>query len=60
MENQVKSGKEIVDDFFSNIQSIPDVDLVLADKLVKLYKSGSLTDKGISNELQKLRNQNGN
>lgn len=60
MDNTVKSGKEILDDFFQNIQNIMNVDMVLAQSLAKLYQDGKLTDKNIINELQKLRHQNGN
>ncbi len=60
MDNTVKSGKEILDDFFQNIQNIMNVDIVLAQSLAKLYQDGKLTDKNIINELQKLRQQNGN
>ena len=60
MDNTVKSGKEILDDFFQNIQNIMNVDMVLAQSLAKLYQDGKLNDKNIINELQKLRHQNGN
>lgn len=60
MDNQVKSGKEILEDFFKNIQHIENVDKDLAESLTNLYEHGKLTDKGLINELQKLREQNGN
>ncbi len=60
MENQVKSGKEILNDFFDKIQNIENVDKSLAQSLANLYKQGKLTDSNVKNELQKLREQNGN
>jgi len=60
MENQVKSGKEILDDFFKEIESIENVDKSIAQSLASLYQQDKLTDANVKNELQKLREQNGN
>ena len=60
MENQVKSGKEILDDFFAEILKIPNIDTSIAQSLADLYAQGKLTDTNVKNELQKLRVQNGN
>ncbi len=60
MTNQVQSGKEILDDFFLIISNIPGVDSTIAKSLADLYKQGKLTDTNVKNELQKLREQNGN
>ena len=58
-DNEVKSGKEILDDFFKDIQNIPNVDKDIAQSLASLYEQGKLTDTNVKNELQKLREQNG-
>ncbi len=55
MDKKVKSGKEILDDFFSNISKIENVDSVLAESLAALYYQNKLTDTNLKNELQKLR-----
>ncbi|MET3981993.1 flagellin-specific chaperone FliS [Mucilaginibacter sp. UYP25] len=60
MENQVKSGKEILDDFFKEIESIENVDKGIAQSLATLYQQDKLTDANVKNELQKLRERNGN
>ena len=60
MDNQVKSGKEILEDFFDNIQNIENVDKNLAQSLADLYKENNLTEKKVINKLQELREQNGN
>jgi hypothetical protein len=60
MDNQVKSGKEILEDFFNNIQNIENVDKNLAQSLADLYKENNLTEKRVINKLQELREQNGN
>jgi len=59
-ENKVKSGKEILDEFFKQISSIENVDTTIAKSLEQLYESGKLSDKNVVNELQKLRTKNGN
>jgi hypothetical protein len=60
MDNKVKSGKEILEDFFINISKIENVDSVLAESLVTLYQQGKLTDTNLKNELQKLRVKDAN
>jgi hypothetical protein len=57
MDNKVKSGKEILDDFFINISMIENVDIDLAQSLSNLYKQGKLSDVNLKNELQKLRDK---
>ncbi|SFT05347.1 hypothetical protein SAMN05216365_1508 [Porphyromonadaceae bacterium NLAE-zl-C104] len=59
-DNKVKSGKEILDDFFTEISSIENVDKMIADSLAELYTNGKLTDKNVANELQKIRGENDN
>lgn len=60
MEENVKSGEEIVNDFFTSIEEIKGVDANIAKMLGTLYKEGKLTDINVKNELQKLREQDGN
>lgn len=60
MDNKVKSGKEILDDFFKEIESIENVDMNIAQSLAVLYGQDKLTDANVKNELQKLREQDGN
>jgi len=59
-EDKVKSGKEILDDFFKEISSIENVDKMIAESLTELYTNGKLTDKNVVNELQKIRTDNDN
>jgi hypothetical protein len=60
MENKVKSGKEILNDFFDKIESIENVDTDIAKMLADLYQQNKLTDTNVKNELQKLREQDAN
>jgi len=58
MNNKIKSGKEILDDFFSTIQQLDKVDKDIAEILMRLYQQGKLTDINLKNELQTLRDTN--
>jgi len=55
MNDTIKSGKLILDDFFSGIEVLPNVDGGIAILLKNLYEQGKFTDTNIKNELQKLR-----
>jgi len=57
MSNEVKSGQEILNVFFDNIESIEGVDPAIAQMIARLYKEDSLTDRFIKNELEQLRIQ---
>ena len=59
-ENNVKSGKEILDDFFQNISSIKVVDDKIANILSELYKTGKFTEKNITNKIDEIRQENDN
>ena len=60
MDKKVKSGKEILDDFFTDISKIKNVDKALAESLSNLYQQGKFTETNVKNELQKLRDKDGN
>lgn len=60
MKRKIKSGKEILDDFFNNIDKIEGVDVEIAKSLATLYSTGKLTDVQMKNDLQKLRDKNDN
>ncbi len=57
MDKKIKSGKEVIDEFFSEIYNIGDVDEKTVDALVSLYSTGKLTDKNIQNKLEELVQQ---
>lgn len=54
MEN-VKSGKQILDDFFNEIENLSNIDKEIAQLFATLYSHNKFTDVNIKNELQKLR-----
>jgi len=57
MDKKIKSGKEVIDEFFSEIYNIENVDEKTVDALVSLYSTGKLTDKNIQNALEELVQQ---
>jgi len=55
MSKKVKSGQELLSDFFNTITDIEGVDIEIAEAVRDLYLEGKLTDKNLSNELEKIR-----
>jgi len=55
MDIKIKSGKQIIDEFFDGIEKISDVDKNIVSLFNKLYLEGKLTDTNIKNGLQNLR-----
>ena len=55
MENKIKSGKEILDNFFDNLNEIPNIDDDIRELLKRLYREDKLTYRNLSNELLELR-----
>jgi predicted fused transcriptional regulator/phosphomethylpyrimidine kinase len=60
MNKKIKSGKEILDNFFDEIELIPNVNQNLANALKVLYQSGKFTDINLSNKLAELRKEEEN
>lgn len=58
MTETVKSGKEILDEFFAGIENIENVDPNIAAMIKQLYDEDKLTDANVKNELQRLRTEN--
>lgn len=54
MDNKIKSGKEVIDEFFSEIYNIENVDENTVESLIALYSEGKFTDKNIQNALDEL------
>ncbi len=52
MSNKIKSGKEVIEDFFAEIYNIPNTDQETVDTLVTLYSDGKFTEKSIQNALE--------
>lgn len=54
MDKKIKSGKEVIDEFFSEIYNVENIDEKTVEALISLYTEGKLTDKNIQNKLDEL------
>lgn len=55
MDNKIKSGKEILDDFFKEVEENTELDQETTQRIVELYEQDSLSDKNLTNALEELR-----
>ena len=60
MTEKIKSGQEILNEFFSQIMNIEGVNQDVAESVLKLYKEDKLTNINLSNELGKIREKKEN
>jgi hypothetical protein len=54
MSDEIKSGKQVIDEFFAEIMNIEGVDKKTVAKLTSLYDEGKLTDTNIENAMGQL------
>lgn len=54
MDDKIKSGKDVIDDFFAEIYNIPNTDKKTVGALVELYSQGKLSDKNVQNTLDEI------
>lgn len=54
MSDEIKNGKEVIDEFFKEIINIEGIDKKTVEKLTALYNEGKLTDTNIQNALGQL------
>jgi len=57
VDKEIKSGKQILDEFFNSLKEIPDVSDDVANVLLELYLSNKLTAKNLSNALLEIREE---
>ena len=55
MTERIKSGQELLDEFFSDVTKLRDVDQDTAEVIKRLHDDGKLTETNIANELQLVR-----
>ena len=55
MEDKIRSGKEVIDDFFAEILNVEGTDEKTVEKLIELYSENKLTDSNIQNALEELK-----
>lgn len=54
MSDEIKSGRQVVDEFFAKITTMHGVDKTTVARLALLYGEGKFTDINIQNALEKL------
>lgn len=57
MDNQIKSGKDVIDEFFAEILNIEGADESTVNKLIELYGDNKFTDNNIQNALEELKQE---
>jgi hypothetical protein len=57
MDNQIKSGKDVIDEFFSEILNVEGTDEKTVNKLIELYGENKFTDSNIQNVLEELKQE---
>ena len=57
MTDRIRSGQEVLDEFFAEMTSIEDVDQDVANIIINLYREGKLSDTNLSNELARIREE---
>ena len=55
MDNQIKSGKDVIDEFFAEILNVEGTDESTVNKLIELYADNKFTDSNIQNALEELK-----
>lgn len=57
MNNQIKSGKDVIDEFFAKILNVEGTDESTVNKLIELYSDNKFTDSNIQNALEELKQE---
>jgi hypothetical protein len=57
MDNQIKSGKDVIDEFFAEILNVEGTDESTVNKLIELYSDNKFTDSNIQNALEELKQE---
>jgi len=60
MSDEIKSGKQMLDEFFRDIKSLTDVDENVVKTIIELYEEDKLSEKNLSNALLELREKSEN
>ena len=57
MTDRIRSGQEVLDEFFTEIAGMDGMDNDVANIVINLYREGKLTDTNLSNELTRIRGE---
>jgi len=55
MSDEIKSGKQVIDEFFSELPIMDGVDKEIAEAIIELQKENKITNTNLSNELLRIR-----
>lgn len=55
MSEDIKSGKQVIDEFISELPGITGIEKEIADAILKLQEEDKLTPANLSNELLRIR-----
>ena len=54
MNDEIKSGKKVINEFFAEIMNVEGVDKKTVEKISSLHNEGNLTDTKIQNAMEQL------
>ena len=57
MTDKIRSGQEVLDEFFTEIAGMDGIDNDVANIVINLYREEKLTDTNLSNELARIRQE---
>lgn len=57
MSTEIKSGKEILDDFFTEIGENKELDEQTTKAIIELHEQDSLSDRNLTNRLEEQRDK---
>ncbi len=57
MTDQIRSGQEVLDKFFTEIAGMDGIDNDVVDIVISLYREGKLSHTNLSNELTRTREE---
>ena len=57
MTDKIRSGQEVLDEFFTEIAGMDGIDNDVANIVINLYREEKLTDTNLSNELARIRGE---
>lgn len=57
MTDRIRSGQEVLEEFFTEIASIEGIDNDVANIVINLYREGKLSNTNLSNELMGIREE---
>jgi len=57
MTDRIRSGQEILEEFFTEMAGMDGIDNDMADIVINLYREGKLSDTNLSNELARIRKE---